>query len=31
MWFKNDTNLATMIGLLRIVKDELKKDTLQTA
>ena len=25
MWFKNDTNLATTIGLLRIVKDELKK------
>ena len=25
MWFRNDTNLATMIGLLEIVKHELKK------
>ena len=25
MWFKNETNLATTIGLLKVVKDELKK------
>ena len=25
MWFKSETNLATMIELLRVVKDELKK------
>ena len=25
MWFKNDTNLATTTGLLKIVKDELKQ------
>ena len=25
MWFKNETNLATMTGLLEIVKEELKK------
>ena len=31
VWFKNDTRLATMIGLLKIVKDELKTCTLQTA
>ena len=24
MWFKNETNLATMIGLLQVVKEELK-------
>ena len=26
VWFKNETNLATMIGLLEVVKDELKKE-----
>ena len=36
MWFKNETNLATMIGLLEIVKNELKRypttnGTLHTA
>ena len=25
MWFKSETNLATVIELLRVVKDELKK------
>ena len=25
MWFKSETNLATMIELLMVVKDELKK------
>ena len=25
MWFKNETILATMIGLLKVVEDELKK------
>ena len=24
MWFKNETSLATMIGLLKVVKEELK-------
>ena len=25
LWFKNETNMATMIGLLKFVTDELKK------
>ena len=25
MWFKNETNMATMIGLPKIVKEEMKK------
>ena len=31
MWFKNDTNLATMFGMFGIVIDELGRGTLQTA
>ena len=26
VWFKNETHLATTIGLLNVVKDELKKE-----
>ena len=31
MWFKNETNMATKIGMLEIVKHELKKGILQLA
>ena len=29
MWFKNETNLVTMIDLLKIMKEELEKSSLQ--